>query len=121
MKITQPVPCERDRLFFCDTQESGLIQTRACFPVSRQDSVPQRQRGKIMINHIEINSWPRISGRVLPVLLLAMLLAGCASPGVFLEESAIDKIQPGMTRKEVLQIMGQPRKSHKGPDHTQLD
>ncbi len=55
------------------------------------------------------------------LLLLVGLLAGCASPGVFLEESAIDKIQPGMTRKEVVQIMGQPGKSHQGPDNTRLD
>jgi hypothetical protein len=63
----------------------------------------------------------RLLNRILSVILLTVLLGGCASPGAFLEESAMLQVQPGMTRAEVIRIMGQPKTSETGPDQTRMD
>ena len=59
--------------------------------------------------------------RCLMLLLLAACITGCSSPGAMLQESAIKQVKEGMTRQEVLRIMGAPKKTVTGPGLGRLD
>ncbi|MCD6050238.1 MAG: hypothetical protein K0Q55_1641 [Verrucomicrobia bacterium] len=59
--------------------------------------------------------------RLLPLLLLTSVLAGCTAPGLFLEDSAVNQVKPGMERQEVLKVVGQPGRTVKGPEGDFLD
>ncbi len=55
------------------------------------------------------------------LLFLVACITGCSSPGAMLQESAVKQVKEGMSREEVLRIMGQPKKMVKGPDGEQAD
>lgn len=71
-------------------------------------------------DHVAVRQFRSLT-RLLPLLLLTSLFAGCSTPGLFLEESAVSKVKPGMERKEVLKLVGQPGRTLKGPDGDFLD
>lgn len=72
------------------------------------------------MNTISLKTWLRFSSSVCFCLLLA-LLAGCASPGTMVDPSAVKQVKVGMTRTEVLRIMGEPKSTVTGPELGRLD
>lgn len=48
-------------------------------------------------------------------------LVGCVSPAQQLDDSVISQIQVGMDRKEVVKLLGQPKKTELGSDKISLD
>ncbi len=45
--------------------------------------------------------------RILPIAIAA-LLAGCVSTGTNYDPAAVDRLQVGMTKAEVIRMLGQP-------------
>ena len=42
------------------------------------------------------------------IILAALALAGCVSMGTNYDEAAVSRLQKGMTKGEVIQLLGQP-------------
>lgn len=45
--------------------------------------------------------------RMFPIAA-AVLLAGCVSMGTNYDQAAVDRLQPGMTKVQVIQMLGEP-------------
>lgn len=48
--------------------------------------------------------------RTLPIAI-ALLLAGCVSMGTNYDPAAVDRLQVGMTKAEVIRMLGQPNQA----------
>ena len=56
--------------------------------------------------------------RILPIAA-AMLLAACVSMGTDYDAGAVDRLRVGMTKAEVVQLLGQPNQVVNNSDGTQ--